>query len=203
MSRKVRMTLFALTLGAIVIVTGINVYSVMAEDDEPSVSHEQMQDVIDENQQLEQELERMENEQAMQEPAAMQERQEALQETAGRFVQTVYTEDAQTYESRKDEAETIMQDDLHGFLFSEDEQEETEQRAMAEDVQFFAETGELNQEEATIMARFSHTYSQGSTGDEETTMTFIELDAEQQEDGSWIIQDFRDAVESMEGEEAI
>ncbi|QQK77831.1 hypothetical protein HUG15_21115 [Salicibibacter cibarius] len=199
MSSKTKITLFSLTLVALLIVTGVNVYSAMAGDDEEaSVSHDQMQEMMEANQQLENEVERLENEQEMGEPAAMQERQEALQETAATFVETVYTEDAETYEDRKDEAETIMQDNLHGFLFSEDEQEETDRRAIAEDVQFFVETGELNQSDATIMARFTQTYSSGSH--EDTTPTFIELDAEQQEDGSWIIQDFRDAVESMEGE---
>ncbi|SDI43470.1 hypothetical protein [Natribacillus halophilus] len=203
MSSKTKITLFSLTLVALLVVTGVNVYSAMAGDDEgESVSHDQMQEMMQANQQLENEVERLENEQEMEEPAAMQERQEALQEalqeTAATFVETVYTEDAETYEDRKDEAETIMQDNLHGFLFSEDEQEETENRAIAEDAHFFAETGELNQSEATIMARFTQTYSTGSA--EDSTLTFIELDAEQQEDGSWIIQDFRDAVESMEGE---
>ncbi|MBB6449854.1 cell division protein FtsB [Geomicrobium halophilum] len=198
MKSKTRITLFAIALVAILAVTGVNVYSVMADDDEATFSNEQMQEVMDANQQLESEITRLQNEQEMEEPAAMQERQEALQATAETFVQTVYTEEASSYENRKDEAEPIMQDDLHEFLFPADEQEETEQRAIPEDVQFFVETGELNQPEATIMARFSHTYSTSS--DEDTTATFIELDAEQQEDGAWIIQDFRDAVESMEGD---
>ncbi|AXF56850.1 MULTISPECIES: hypothetical protein [Bacillaceae] len=198
MKSKTRITLFAIALVAIFAVTGVNVYSVMADDDKATFSNEQMQEMMDANQQLESEITRLQNEQEMEEPAAMQERQEALQATAETFVQTVYTEEAESYENRKDEAEAIMQDNLHEFLFPADEQEKTEQRAIPEDVQFFVETGELNQQEATIMARFSHTYSTNS--DEDTTATFIELDAEQQEDGAWIIQDFRDAVESMEGE---
>ncbi|QDI92023.1 hypothetical protein HUG15_02360 [Salicibibacter cibarius] len=202
MKSKTRITLFTIALVAIIAVTGINVYSVMAGDDEEAtVSINQMQEVIDANEQLESEVSRLENEQEMEEPAAMQERQEALQATAETFVQTVYTEEAESYDDRKDEAEPIMQDDLHDFLFPEDDQDETKHRAIPEDIQFFVESGELNQPEATIMARFTQTYSAGSEDD--TTATFIELDAEQQDDGTWIIQDFRDAVESMEGDEGV
>lgn len=149
-----------------------------------------------------QEIENLEQEvQALEEesPSTINENYKDIENVTQTFAESVFTENKEGYKERKEEASTIMNQQMLDYLFPSDEYNQEDVTATVNDLEIYVQADSATQDRVNTMARFNHVITYDVSEEQEESTTFIELELSK-EDGEWIVTDFRDNADQAETE---
>lgn len=149
-----------------------------------------------------QEIENLEQEvQALEEesPSTINENYKDIENVTQTFAESVFTENKEGYKERKEEASTIMNQQMLDYLFPSDEYNQEDVTATVNDLEIYVQADSATQDRVKTMARFNHVITYDVSEEQEESTTFIELELSK-EDGEWIVTDFRDNADQAETE---
>lgn len=132
-----------------------------------------------------------------QSPAAVEQRQAEIEEVSRQYVEVVYTEDQEQYEELMAEAEPLMTENIHQYLFPSETYRQDEIVAEVRNPQIFIEAGNVGVDEATVLTRFVQRTTDTTSDEEEETTNFLELHLIKEED-KWIVDNFAHAADEMQ-----
>lgn len=114
-----------------------------------------------------------------------------LEGQSERFLSLVFEQDADTYQTKKSEAEDVMNNDLIDRFFSAEMYGENEVQTRIEDANYYIENIEENKNEIDIVMEISHQIEYIQTEMIEESHVFIRVTFERNND-QWIAKGFRD-----------
>ncbi|MFC5714388.1 hypothetical protein ACFPU1_16705 [Thalassorhabdus alkalitolerans] len=120
---------------------------------------------------------------------------ETIEQVVTTFVNTVYVENEEGYQERKEEARSIMNENMHHYLFPSEENAQDDLRAYVSDLAVYVEVDSIRNEHTNqqVLTTFTHTIEYLSNGQRNQSQTFLQVEVSR-EDGEWIITNFHDAA---------
>lgn len=122
---------------------------------------------------------------------AREERFIQLERQSERFLTSIFEQDADTYQSKKSEAEEVMNEELIDRFFAAEMYGANEVQTKIEEANYYIENIEENQDEIDIVMEVRHHIEYIQTEMVEESHAFIRVTFEREND-QWIATGFRD-----------
>ncbi|MFS0788840.1 hypothetical protein ABC345_20980 [Shouchella sp. 1P09AA] len=135
--------------------------------------------------QLEETNERLKTQQEFQTKSEREEAYKALEEQAMRFVHLAFEQNVDEYQTRKNEAPEVMNEELKERFFPAEMYGQGEVETSVSQEEFFIRNGDINQEEMDIIIKLNHDIRYIEREVEETSNVIIRVTFKH-ENGEWI-----------------
>lgn len=164
-------------------------FSNNSEEEETSLNEEQIQEL----QGLREENEHLRYLDEYDSTTARERLFHELEEQAERFLHSIFEQNADNYQTQKDEAEEVMNDEMIDRFFPADLYGEHEVETEIDEANYYIENMEENRDEIDIVIEITHQIKYLKSGMEEESHAFIRATFERQGD-HWIATSFKDMM---------
>lgn len=134
---------------------------------------------------LEEENERLQMQQTFQTTTEREDAYHSLEEQAKQFVHLVFTQTIDDYQTRKNEAPEVMNEELAERFFSSEMYGQGEVETRISEEEFFIQYGDINGDEMEVVVKLNHAIHYLERDVEESSNVLIRLTFTRQ-DGVWI-----------------